>query len=122
MHVRVRQCLGAVAIVAIALHGLLLSLAPLAASAAADPFSVICHSMPQTPGEDQSPANFDIGAHGCEHCNLCSAAAAPGALDQVLAGDLAPARLLHVLRPTSADTRPGLAASPNRARGPPTFA
>jgi hypothetical protein len=122
MRVRVRQCLGAAAILAIALHGLLLGLAPLAASAAADPFTVICHSAPQTPGEDQAPANRDIRAHGCDHCNLCSAAPAPGALDEVLAGDFAPARLLHVLRPVSADTRHGLATSPNRARGPPTFA
>lgn len=112
--------MGLVAIVAIALQGLLLSLAPLAA--AVDPFTVICHSAPQTPSEDQSPASPDIGAHGCDHCNLCSVAATPSALDEVLAEHLVPARLLHVLRPASADTRPSLAASPNRARGPPSFA
>jgi hypothetical protein len=113
---------GLVAILAIALHGLLLSLAPLAAAAAADPFTIICHSVPQTPGEDQSPANPDIGAHGCDHCNLCSAAPTPTAGDDIFAGQLRPARLLHVLRPASADTRSGLAASANRARGPPSFA
>ena len=117
-----RRAVGLVAVLAIALHGLLLSLAPLAASAAADPFTIICHSAPQTPGEDQSPVNPDIGVHGCDHCNLCSAAAAPVALDEVLAGHLVPTRLLHVLRPASADTRPSLAASANRARGPPSFA
>lgn len=118
----VRRAVGIVAIVVIALHGLLLSLAPLAAASAADPFSVICHSVPQAPSEDQSPANPDIGAHGCEHCNLCSVAAEPAAINDVLAAQLAPARLLHVLRPASADTRSSLAASPNRARGPPSFA
>ena len=117
-----RRAVGVVAIVAISLHGLLLSLTPLLASAAADPFTVICHGVPQTPGEDQAPANPDIGAHGCEHCNLCSATAAPATLDEVLAGHLAPARLLHVLRPASADARPSLAASPHHARGPPSFA
>ena len=122
MRVRVRQCVGVLAILAIALHGLLLSLAPLAASAAADPFTVICHSVSQTPGEDQSPANPDVGADGCEHCNICSAAATPVALDEVIAARLVPARLLLVLRPASADTRLSLAANPNRARGPPSFA
>ena len=58
-----RRAVGFVAILAIALHGLLLSLAPLAASAAVDPFTVICHSdAADAPGEDQSPASPDIGA------------------------------------------------------------
>jgi hypothetical protein len=117
-----RQAGGVVAIVAIALHGLLLSFAPLAASAAADPFTVICHSVPPTPSEDQSPASPDGGVAGCDHCNLCSAATAPVALDEVLAAHLTPAGLLQVLRPASADARPSLAAGPNRARGPPSFA
>jgi hypothetical protein len=117
-----RRAVGFVAIVAIALHGLLLTLAPLTAALAADPFTIICHSVPQTPSEDQSPVSPNIGVHGCDHCNLCSAAAAPSAPDDVIAGRLAPARLLLVLRPASADTRSSLAASPNRARGPPSFA
>jgi hypothetical protein len=117
-----RRAVGVVAIVAIALHGLLLSLAPLAASAAADPFSVICHSVPQTPGEDQSPADSDIGAHGCEHCNLCSAAAAPAALDDVVAGQLLPARVLALLRPVSTAVGTNLTTTPKLAQGPPAFA
>jgi hypothetical protein len=112
-----------VAILAIALHGLLLSLAPLAAVAANDPFTVICHSVPQsTPGQDQSPAGPDIGLHGCDHCNLCSAAATPVAVDDVLAGRLIPARLLHVLRPVSTAATISLATTPKLAQGPPAFA
>jgi hypothetical protein len=127
MRERVRQCLGAMAIVAIALHGLLLGLAPLAAAASVDPFTVICHSVPQTApnsetSDDQSPANPDIGVHGCDHCNLCSAAAAPAALDEVFAGQLIPARLLHVLRPVSTAATISLATTPKLAQGPPAFA
>ncbi len=116
-----RRAVGFVAILAIALHGLLLSLAPLAAVAANDPFTVICHSVPQS-GQDQSPAGPDIGLHGCDHCNLCSAAAKPVAVDDVLAGQLIPARLLQVLRPVSTAATISLATTPKLARGPPTFA
>jgi hypothetical protein len=98
----------------------LLALAPLAAEAAADPFTVICHSgAPAPSGDDQAPARPDIAAHGCDHCNLCSAAAAPSALDDVLAGQLLPARLLNVLRPVSTAATISLAATPKLARGPP---
>ena len=123
MRVRGRQCLGVVAIVAIALHGLLLGLAPLAATTAANPFTVICHSVPQpTSNGDQSPASPDSGSHGCDHCNLCSAAASPVALDEVLAGQLVPVRLLHVLRPVSTAATVSLATTPKLAQGPPAFA
>ncbi len=118
-----RRAVGLVAIVAIALHGLLLSLAPLAAAAANDPFTVICHSIPQPgPGDGQSPASPDGGLHGCDHCNLCSAAAAPVALDDVLAGQLVPARVTQVLRPVSTAATLSLATTPKLAQGPPAFA
>jgi len=118
-----RRTVGLVAILAIALHGLLLGLAPLATAAANDPFTVICHSVPQSaPEQDQSPAGPDIGLHGCDHCNLCSAAAAPVALDDILAGQLVPARLLQVLRPVSTAAAISLATTPKLARGPPAFA
>jgi len=117
-----RQAIGLVAIFAIALHGLLLGLAPLAA-AANDPFTIICHSAPQpAPGQDQTPAGPDIGLHGCDHCNLCSAAATPVAVDDVVAGQLRPARLLQVLRPISTAATTSLATTPKLARGPPAFA
>jgi DUF2946 family protein len=117
-----RQAVGMVAIFAIALHGLLLGLAPLAA-AANDPFTVICHSAPQsTSGQDQSPVGPDTGFHGCDHCNLCSATSTPLAVDGVLAGQLRPVRVLQVLRPISTAATASLATTPKLARGPPAFA
>ena len=118
-----RRAVGIVAIIAIALHGLLLGLAPLAAAASIDPFTVICHSAPQTaPSDDQSPSSPDIAVHGCDHCNLCSATAPPAALDEVLAGQLLPVRLLQVLRPGSTAATTSLATTPKLAQGPPAFA
>jgi len=118
-----RRVLSLVAILAIALHGVLMSVAPPAAASATDPFSVICHSVPQpTSSDDQSPASPDNAIHGCDHCNLCSAAATPVALDDILAGQLVPARLLQVLRPVSTAATISLATTPKLARGPPAFA
>jgi hypothetical protein len=127
MRIRTRPCLSVVAIIATALHGLLLGLAPLAAAASVDPFTVICHSAPQTApsnetSDEQSPASPDIVVHGCDHCNLCSAAAPPAALDEVFAGQLVPVRLLHVLRAVSAAANISLATTPKLAQGPPAFA
>jgi hypothetical protein len=115
---------GFVAIVAIALHGLLLGLAPLAAAAAADPFSIICHSgaAPAPADGEQAPARSDIGTPGCEHCNLCNAAAAPAALDDVFAGQLLPARVLALLQPVSTAAANNLTTTPKLAQGPPAFA
>ena len=125
MRTRMRQCLGVVAIVAIALHGILLSLAPLAA-ATADPFSVICHSSVQPPagqaGDEQAPAGSGGAMHGCDHCNLCSAAPAPAPLAPVLAGLLLPTRALDILRPAALVAVAHLTASPKLAQGPPLSA
>ena len=118
-----RRAVGLVAIVAIALHGLLLSLAPLAAAASNDPFSVICHSVPQpASSDDRSPASPDAGGAGCDHCNLCSAAAGLPTLDHVIAGQLLPARVTDVLRPVSTAATISLATTPKLARGPPQSA
>lgn len=120
---RLRRAVGLVAILAIALHGLLLGLGPLAAAAANDPFTVICHSVPQAASEQgQSPATPDTGLHGCDHCNLCSATATPVAVDDVFAGQLLPVRLLEVLQPISTAATVRLATSPKLAQGPPAFA
>ena len=116
-----RRAVGVVAIVAIALHGLLLSLAPLAAEAATDPFTVICHSVPQS-DDQQSPAGPDHTFHGCDHCNLCSAAAAPAAPDHLLAGKFLPRRLIGILRPVSTVATVNRASTPKLARAPPSFA
>jgi hypothetical protein len=52
---------------------------------------------------------------------LCGASHAPATLNSVAAGQLAPARLLHVMQPVSAGLRGHLATTPNLARGPPAF-
>ena len=114
-----RRTVSLVAIYAIALHAILWGIAPMAAGPAADPFSVICHSDASVPAE-QSPAS-PAPMHACDHCNLCSIATSPAALGSVLAGQLAPARLLQVLQPVSAGVRGHLATTPNLARGPPLF-
>ena len=113
------------AIYAVALHVILLGLAPITTNrASVDPFSVICHSVASAavPG-DEAPGKPDlVPGHACEHCNLCSAAAALPAPDIVLIGKLMPTRLLRVLRPASHAPRAGIAFRPNLARGPPSFA
>lgn len=113
-----RKIIGVVAIYAVALHVILTGLAPLAAAAAsADPLSVICHSVPAgAPGHDQG---VPAPGHACEHCNLCSALAPPPAPVTSMAVTLAPARVLHVLRPLSTSARTALASDPKLARGPP---
>jgi hypothetical protein len=122
MRARISRCLSVVAIFAIATHGALLGFAPLAA-AANDPFSIICHSgAPAQTVAGQAPSNSGGTSQGCEHCNLCSAAAAPATLNDVIVGQLTPARLLQIGRPASAVTTAGLAASPKLAQGPPAFA
>jgi hypothetical protein len=124
MRVSVRRTLSWVAIYAIALHTVLLGAAPLIAGPTVDPFSVICHSeAPAAAPAEQTPATpVSAPSHACDHCNLCSAMAPPDPLDGVVVAQLAPARLLQVLRPTTAATRDGIAASLKRARGPPAFA
>jgi hypothetical protein len=120
-----RQVTSWVAIYAVALHVIVLGLAPIAANGVTvDPFSVICHgaAAAAVPG-DEVPGKPDLlPGHACEHCNLCSAAAPPPAPDTALIGNLAPTRLLQVLRPASHAPRAGIAFRPNLARGPPLFA
>jgi hypothetical protein len=118
-----KRALSLVAIAAIALHAVLwTAVAPLAASATADPFSVICHSDGSAaPTEDQTPAS-PAHSQACDHCTLCSATAAPVALDTVLAGRLEPPRLLEILRPLASAARASLSTTPKLARGPPSFA
>jgi hypothetical protein len=111
-----------VAIYAIALHAILWGVAPMAAGPSADPFSVICHSEPAAPDQQSPASQVPAPAHVCDHCTLCGAAAAAAALDSVVTGQLAPARLLHVMPPASAGVRGHLATTPNLARGPPPFA
>jgi hypothetical protein len=124
MRVGIRRVLSWVAIYAIALHTILLSVAPLTAAPTIDPFSVICHSegSATSPAEQTPAIPVSAPSHACDYCNLCNAMAPPDELDSVVAAQLVPARLLHILRPATAATRDGIAANLKRARGPPSFA
>jgi hypothetical protein len=108
-----------IAILAIALHTVLSGVAvPTAAASTLDPFSVICHSGTQAP-TDQAPG-IPAPSSTCDHCTLCGTAAAPPVtLDRIVAGQLLPAKLLHVLRPVVSAARDGLSSNPHQARGPP---
>jgi hypothetical protein len=117
MRARNRQAVSWVAIFAVALHAVLWAAAPIAA--ASDPLTVICHSEATT--ADQ-PAPASAPARVCDHCNLCSAAPALAARDAIVSGQLAPPRLLQILRPASDLVRGHPATPSNRARGPPVFA
>jgi hypothetical protein len=119
MRSMLRKAIALVAIYAIALNVVFLGLAPAGPAAGSDPFSVICHSIAAAEG-DEAPAKPGLlPGHACEHCNLCSATEPPPAPDVALAIDLAPAGVLHVLRPVSALSRAGLTSDPKLARGPP---
>jgi hypothetical protein len=125
MSARVRRTVGWVAIYAVALHIILLGLVPFNAdgSDAADPFSVICQSANSGQAGDTTPGKPDlIPGHACEHCNLANAVAPPPAPDTALIVTLAPARVLHVLRPMSAPPRASVTSDPKLARGPPSVA
>ena len=104
MRVGVRRGLNWVAIYAIALHTILLGVGPLIAAPTVDPFSVICHSEASavSPAEQTPASPVSAPAHACDYCNLCSTMAPPNAMDSVVAVQLAPVRLLHILRPTTA--------------------
>lgn len=119
-----QRFLSLLAIYAVALHTIFLGFAPTgaaAAAAAADPFSVICHSA--TPAEQSGgQADHLLPGHACEHCNLCSASEPPPAPTVALTVTMAPARIYHLLIPVSAPPRTGIASDPKQARGPPRFA
>jgi hypothetical protein len=125
MRLLLRRGVTVLAIYAVALHVILLGLAPIAANGEiVNPFSVICHGIaPTGAAGDETPGKPDlIPGHACEHCNLCSAAAPPPAPGIVLIGNLLPTRLLQVLRPASNAAPASIALRPNFARGPPPFA
>jgi hypothetical protein len=112
---------GWLAIVAIALHTVLWGAMPMASASTVDPFSIICSSATHAAQTEQAPAGqVPAPAAACDHCNLCAASAAPSAtLDNIIAGQLQPAKLLQVLRPAASAAQDGVASSPHQARGPP---
>ena len=81
MRASIRQIVSLVAIYAIALHAILLGVAPVLAggSAAGDPFAIICHGDAQgTAPAEQAPSGPDIiPGYACDHCILCSASTPP---------------------------------------------
>jgi hypothetical protein len=116
------KALSWVAIYAIAIHTLLIGIAPAFAANqdTVDPFSVICLHDAGAGAPSGLPSGL-VPGHACEHCNLCSAVAPPPAPDLVVFGNLMPSRLLQVLQPTSTAPGMGIVYRPNLARGPPLF-
>jgi len=118
-----RHYLSVVTAVAVAIHTVLwAALVPLAASAAVDPFTVICHSETSAPDEQTPAPSPLLPSHACDHCNLCSAAAPPLAPDTIVAARLEPPRALRILQPVNAARPDHVAAARKLARGPPDFA
>ena len=108
------------AIFAIAMHTILVGLAPLASAAPVDPFSFICHSQPADAAQDgQTSLPGGPPSGPCDHCKLCNAVAAPLAPTTLLDSDLAPSRLVEVLYPSSMAPVDGIGRTPKLARGPP---
>ena len=114
-----KRSFGWLAILAVALHTVLWGVAaPMAAPF--DPFSVICQSGTLAPAEQTPAGPASMPSSACDHCTLCGAAAAPPVtLDRIAAGQLLPAKLLHVLRTAVSAPRDGVASNPYQARGPP---
>jgi hypothetical protein len=121
MRAGVRRYLSGLAILAITMHTVLWSPIPSAASAAIDPFSVICHSGSEAPAPDaQTPdAPGQPPSKACDHCSPCSTTAAPAALNSTLAGRLTPARLPQRLALEASTLRPRSVSDQTLPRGPP---
>jgi hypothetical protein len=115
------RVLSVVVIYAIALHTILWGAAtPMVTGPSADPFSIICHS--EAPSSDgQSPAT-PAPSQACDHCTLWTAAAPAPAPGFTLIGNLAPTRMLQILRPASDPLSDNVATNSKSARGPPPFA
>jgi hypothetical protein len=126
MSLGLRRGVTLLAIYAVALRVILLAFLPLgpsvAAAAAVDPFSVICHSS--AGGADQTgPVKPHlIPGHACEHCNLCGTVAPPSAPDAAFHALPIPTSIVQILRPASAVARSSVSFAPKLARGPPAFA
>lgn len=122
MRVWLRRSVGLLAIYVIALTTILSAFsAQRPASAAFDPFSVICHSGTGTAdATDQAPAQH-APTKACDHCTLCNGApAASATFDGVAIGILAPATHLRVLRPAESLAHADIGGSPRQAQGPPS--
>jgi hypothetical protein len=97
-------------------------LAARTATAAVDPFLVICHSGGNTDtAPDQAPAS-PAPSHACDHCNLCGSTSSPAAPSDVVVLQRVQDRPSHALKPVSTISRAGLEVTLKGARGPPVFA
>lgn len=124
MRVWLRRSVGLLAIYVIALATILSAFsAQRPASAAFDPFSVICHSGTDAPAAtEQAPAQ-QAPTKACDHCTLCNAApAAFATFDGVVIGILAPSAQRRVLRPAQSLPQADIGGSPRQAQGPPSSA
>jgi len=122
MRAGIRQFLGAVAAMALALHTVAWGIAPASGLVAVDPFSVICHSegsAPVDPATDHSPL---VPAQACDHCNLCSASATPLPPSAANAGYTKPTQALVVPRPIDSPRHDAVVGEAHLARGPPSIA
>jgi len=122
MRAGIRQFLGAVAAMALALHTFALVIFPALGPASVDPFSVICHSDASAavdPTSDQSPL---APTHACDHCNLCSASAPPLPHGTAIAAYVTPAPESAVPPPIDNPRHDAVVGEPGLARGPPSIA
>ncbi len=111
------------ALYALALHSILLGLLPVRAGefGPIDPFAVICYTISASVAPGQTPRGSIkyIPWRAGDFCNVCGAAVPPPAPDVAFHIEFQSARILHVLRPTPALSRPGLTCDPYVIRGPP---
>jgi len=122
MRAGIRQFLGAVAAMALALHTVAWGIVPAPGPASVDPFSVICHSDASAavdPAFDQSPL---APAQACDHCNLCSAFAPPLPPNTKIAAYVAPATESAVPPAVDSPRHDAVVGGPGFARGPPSIA
>jgi hypothetical protein len=124
MRTRFRRVLSIVAITAIALHSTLWGGGPATrtATAAVDPFSVICHSGANAEmAPDQAPAS-SARSYACDHCNLCGSTPPPAAAPTSVAIQLLSNQQSYALEPAPTIPHGGVEVALKGARGPPVFA
>ena len=123
MRTRFRRVLSIVAITAIALHSALWGgPATYTATAAVDPFSVICHSGGTADtAPDQAPAR-SAPSQACDYCNLCGATPPPAASPAAVVIQLLSSQPSYALEPAPAIPHGGVEVALKGARGPPVFA
>ena len=120
----VRKSVSLLAIYLIALTTILSTFsAPQTASAAVDPFSIICHSgASDAPPGDSGPAfPASMPNHACDHCNLCNAApTASVTFDGFVIGHLAPSKPLRIRPHAESVARYHFGGSQRQPQGPPS--